>query len=474
MTISEGSEDTNLEGEISSSISEEQWQSLIEHVPKLEELRARSLDHEVPPTAVLGQTIAQIGMTLPVGTRMQGFAAKRRASVVSYMVLIGRRASGKSSSGDFMYMNGDYPQIYKMQNPTSGGAIASAFLRTKVDDVEDPDEVNFDSPIEKPHGAIVFDEGRRFDDLMAGKHGDNFAAAVTTAWEGEAEEIGQVAATDAANRELPSTSQVAISMVLRTQPGYASEVLEDMQGFGSRWVLFYISPDEVDIGLDDDAVEHGYLLDGWVPNHYPDNTIPMTDELARTAKILARYARDVHKKRSPKDQKILDSIDQDLLEMVRNDTMGHIVLKAMRVAGALAVYERATHMEIRHLLASSVLMAYSNTVAKDYGEYLSVLAEIEEAKQGAKLGALRNHANNANTDATVLRLDYAKEAANKVQQPYTSAGIWKTMGANRRAKWADDKDYFIRWCLENNIIIEDQRPGKRKKYCTVIQDGEER
>ena len=96
MTISEPTEDNNLEEEISSPLSEEQWQSLIEQVPEVGDLHKRSKAQGIPPTGVLFTILAEIGSYLTVGTRLEGYGGYKPSPISSLVVLLGKRSAGKT------------------------------------------------------------------------------------------------------------------------------------------------------------------------------------------------------------------------------------------------------------------------------------------------------------------------------------------------------------------------------------------
>ena len=443
MTISEPTEDNNLEEEISSPLSEEQWQSLIEQVPTLEELRTRSLDKDIPPTGVLFTILAEIGLYLPIGTTMQSICGKPPIPPTAYSILIGEPSAGKSATESWTTPDIRFDHISVIANTASGQGITNELLQSKPEpaDEDEDEDLMVDQPLTKPHGRIVFDEGVNFDYVANNQQqSSKFMGTMNSAFMAYVTGLNQAAAGKETRRIIPPSTKLSMSAVVRTQPGYCHKILERESGFGARWLLCFVDPKETNQLLDGEVTEDQSLLDGWRPHDY-GGQIPFADDVHRLVTVLSRYAKNPFAEYEGKNLTIINSIDECFIEMVKaGHHIGHTVLKFMKIASSLAVYERSPSVEMRHLYAAELLLGYSNSVSKDYGRWYEVYKKTRLRADGSDQGIKAAAAYESKLSDLAAKENYAwsaAEAANRDHPDgFTPSDLRRALPSRERGRWS--------------------------------------
>ena len=457
---------------VSNPIDLHTWHELSKDVPSLADLRTRSRDQGLPPTAVLFTLLAQIGLYLPVGVRMQEFDGKDRVPITSYVVLLGKPAAGKSSTNKWVSLIDQYDHICPIDNPVSGQTIAAEFLHhiAKPKTNDDP-PVKLPEYLRKPHGLINYDEGQAFDAAAnSTEHGEKFRGMMNSAWLAELQGINQSAATEKARRILPAGSQVSITATVMAQPQTCGSVLEDITGFGSRWLVCYVSPSEYRHKFGTRRSKFRPLLEDWQPLDYPDGYVPFAENVESLVEALAEYAKSVGEELDPEDAAIVKTIDDCFIEMIhRGYLYRHTVLKFMKIASSLAVYERSPSVEMRHLYAAELLLSYSIQVSEDYAKYLEVVGQGTEDEAFNKRGRSMAVARNAAISFAEEYPKIARKAADKTQAEsngsFTKSPLYENLFKNKPLFAGSSA--FVNYCLSEGIIAPVQGEGKVKRYQTV-------
>ena len=479
MSIQGEAQDNNLEEEISSPLSEEQWQSLIEHVPEVGDLHKRSKAQGIPPTGVLFTILAEIGSYLPVGTRLEGYGGYKPSPISSLVVLLGKRSAGKTVTEEWTSTGNRFKQRCIIPNPPSGQGITKEFLnwqqkedKDKKSEGDDMIDLIPERPILKPHGQLVFDEGLAFDSVANDRnHGPKFVSSVNSGWSGNVNGLNQAAAGADTRRIIPMTTKISLGGVVRTQPGFCQRIFDTRSGFGSRWLVCYVTSKEAKrpLGAMDYRAEP--LLENWNPLKYSTNELPLDTEASRTATVLSQYSQDPFGDWDEEDLAEINKLDKRFIDMVnRGHKVGHLVWKFMRVAAALAVYECAPKVEMRHLYAAEVIISYSADVVEDYAEWCKANSKSDNRIKGENHGEVSAHASitRISLEGRMERLAEraAELASEKYPEGFTPSHLSERIPRDSRGHW-NGAAGLVDYCLGRSIISK--VAGQSKRYIKPME-----
>ena len=137
-----------------------------------------------------------------------------------------------------------YPgeHVQRIANPASGQALASALIRTvpprPAFDDDDPEgaaaeslaKTGYFSISQAPALTVVCDEAEGLDSTLAREHGAGLAAALKSAYFGDAAQLSQSAATTEAHRSVDPRTPLSVSVLVGCQPGTGDRILRDETG----------------------------------------------------------------------------------------------------------------------------------------------------------------------------------------------------------------------------------------------------
>ena len=432
-------------------LTADDWARLVAAVPRLEQFRRRAVELQTSPTFSLIAACATVAQRLHPATRIAPYAQGAPPQPATlYAALLGSPSAGKSKAmrvaGHQEFRNDDeveaddhdheggwrcsYPgeHVQRIANPASGQALASALIRTvpprPAFDDDDPEgaaaeslaKTGYFSISQAPALTVVCDEAEGLDSTLAREHGAGLAAALKSAYFGDAAQLSQSAATTEAHRSVDPRTPLSVSVLVGCQPGTGDRILRDETGLSDRFIVCAGSRLEFFDDFADDLVGAAGLFDDWEPPMITARGLVGGAPLIRLSSAarheLATAAR-VETTNADERSEMIDELKR-LGRWLDDDRGGwwleyggrpHVVALVARIAAGLALIAEEPKIRRAHIDGARVVVEHDQRTRSEYRAWLGQKHHSESIAAARRGAVVADKAGDTAADLASKRID---------------------------------------------------------------------
>ena len=494
-------------------LDETEWQEMIEYVPEIGKLRRKAIEQKKSPTAALFGMCAVVPSMVGWGVRLEGYYSSEPQPLSVNIAVFGLPGKGKSKTlkwcqppkhrrelREFYIRSRSNPSgqsttalLKSLIAPNGAGSKilkdhAEAVENAKAARAKKPDdpklELDIHQYVTKPNILITYDEASIFDNAAnSANHGAGLIGFCSASYFGDADDIMQNAATDAANRILPHHTPMSVSMWLNVQPGTAKKLMLDETGFSERFMVVAPSPLEhyTPYKEGDELVEGVQLFEDWEPPSYIQKvpTYPGADmgdvdgaismvRLSKEAKKLLHLVTsymDVSGEEGTEEKSKQAAADVGDSKWCNLEGLHSLSIVA-RYAGCLALYEGESTVTLDHLNAALVMAKYAYANKEGYKKHVGITADDDDVKSAARKERIASIAKDANNKRLLIK--WATAAAKKFHK-----GAFKDGGSKSSSEIIDSYNSTQRVAIKESVCEIDDilAYAVEENWLTELEDG---